>query len=126
VAKTLVLLAVMARHNVQNFIFSSTAAIFGNPVSEAIDENHPQLPINPYGRSKWMIEQLLPDYELAYNLRYVCLRYFNAAGAQPDGSLGERHNPETHLIPLAINASLGRRIGNPTTKVKISSPRKPD
>lgn len=108
VSKTLVLLAAMARHEVRNFIFSSTAAIFGNPVSPAIDENHPQDPINPYGRSKWMVEQLLPDYELAYKLRFVCLRYFNAAGAQPDGSLGERHDPETHLIPLAINAALGR------------------
>lgn len=108
VAKTLVLLAAMVRHNVRCFIFSSTAAIFGNPISPAIDEKHPQSPINPYGRSKWMIEQLLQDYELAYGLRSVCLRYFNAAGAQPDASLGERHEPETHLIPLAIKAALGQ------------------
>lgn len=108
VSKTLVLLAAIARHNVRNFIFSSSAAIFGNPVSPIIDEKHPQSPINPYGRSKWMVEQLLPDYELAYKLQFVCLRYFNAAGAQPDGSIGERHDPETHLIPLAINAALGR------------------
>lgn len=108
VAKTLVLLAAMVRHNVKSFIFSSTAAIFGNPIFPAIDENHPQNPINPYGRSKWMIEQLLQDYDLAYGLRSVCLRYFNAAGAQPDASLGERHEPETHLIPLAIQAALGQ------------------
>jgi UDP-glucose 4-epimerase len=108
VAKTLVLLDAMRRHSVRNLIFSSTAAIFGNPVTESIDEKHPIAPINPYGRSKWMVEQVLPDYELAYKLRYVCLRYFNAAGAQPDGSIGERHEPETHLIPLAINAAMGR------------------
>lgn len=108
VAKTLVLLAAMVRHNVRSFIFSSTAAIFGNPISSSIDEQHPQSPINPYGRSKWMVEQLLHDYELAYGLRSVCLRYFNAAGAQPDASLGERHEPETHLIPLAIKAALGQ------------------
>jgi UDP-glucose 4-epimerase len=108
VGKTLVLLAAMVRHNVKSFIFSSTAAIFGNPISTAIDEKHPQSPINPYGRSKWMIEQLLQDYELAYGLRSVCLRYFNAAGAQPDASLGERHEPESHLIPLAIKAALGQ------------------
>ena len=107
VAKTLVLLSAMVRHNVKSFIFSSTAAIFGNPISPVIDEQHPQSPINPYGRSKWMIEQLLKDYELAYGLQSVCLRYFNAAGAQPDASLGERHEPETHLIPLAIKAALG-------------------
>jgi len=108
VAKTLVLLSAMVRHNVKSFIFSSTAAIFGNPISPVIDEQHPQSPINPYGRSKWMIEQLLQDYELAYGLQSVCLRYFNAAGAQPDASLGERHQPETHLIPLAIKAALGQ------------------
>lgn len=108
VAKTLVVLSAMVRHNVKSFIFSSTAAIFGNPISPVIDERHPQNPINPYGRSKWIIEQLLQDYELAYGLQSVCLRYFNAAGAQPDASLGERHAPETHLIPLAILAALGQ------------------
>jgi UDP-glucose 4-epimerase len=108
VAKTLVLLAAMAQHKVKSFIFSSAAAIFGNPISPTIDEKHPQNPINPYGRSKWMIEQLLQDYEIAYGLRSVCLRYFNAAGAQPDSSLGERHEPETHLIPLTIKAALGQ------------------
>lgn len=108
VGKTLTLPGAMARHGVRHFIFSSTAAIFGNPLRDLIDEAHPQAPINPYGRTKWLVEQLLPDYESAYGIRHVCLRYFNAAGAQPDGSLGERHDPETHLIPLAINAALGR------------------
>lgn len=108
VGKTLTLLGAMARHGVRNFIFSSSAAIFGNPLHDLIDETHSQTPINPYGRSKWIVESLLPDYESAYGIRHVCLRYFNAAGAQPDTSLGERHDPETHLIPLAINAALGR------------------
>ena len=108
VSKTLVLLDAMVRYDVKNFIFSSTAAIFGNPISPVIDENHPKDPVNPYGRSKWMVEQIVLDYELAYKLRFACLRYFNAAGAHSDGSLGERHDPETHLIPLAINAALGQ------------------
>lgn len=108
VGKTLTLLGAMARHGVHNFIFSSTAAIFGNPQHDFIDETHSQVPVNPYGRSKWLVENLLPDYESAYGIRHVCLRYFNAAGAQPDASLGERHDPETHLIPLAINAALGQ------------------
>ncbi|MFK3790817.1 UDP-glucose 4-epimerase GalE [Pseudomonas piscis] len=106
-SKTLALLASMAHHQIKNFIFSSTAAIFGSPTNGAICEAHQTVPINPYGRSKLAVEQLLPDYEQAYGIRHVCLRYFNAAGAQPDGSLGERHEPETHLIPLAINAALG-------------------
>ena len=89
-------------------VFASTAAIFGHPLTHLIDEQHPQSPINPYGRSKWLVENTLTDYEHAYGIRSVCLRYFNAAGAQPDGSLGERHDPETHLIPLAINAALNR------------------
>jgi UDP-glucose 4-epimerase len=105
---TLVLLNAMARHGIPYFIFSSTAAIFGNPVTPLIGETHPQAPINPYGKSKWMIEQLLPDYERAYGIRHVCLRYFNAAGADPDGMLGERHDPETHLIPLALRAAMGK------------------
>ncbi|WP_460047061.1 UDP-glucose 4-epimerase GalE [Pseudomonas sp. S2_H01] len=106
--KTLRLLGCMAANDVRSFIFSSTAAIFGNPVKTSIDEAHQTCPINPYGRSKLLLEQILPDYEQAYGMRYVCLRYFNAAGAQPDGSLGERHQPETHLIPLAINAAMGK------------------
>ncbi len=108
VANTINLLNAMARHQVPYFVFSSTAAIYGNPQYDPIDELHPMAPINPYGRSKWMIEQLLHDYEQAYGLRYVALRYFNAAGADPDGVLGERHVPETHLIPLAIHAAMGK------------------
>ncbi len=111
VSKTINLLNSMARHDVKNFIFSSTAAIFGNPQAGHIDEHHVKAPINPYGRSKLIVEQMLPDYEAAYGIRHACLRYFNAAGAHPDGSLGERHDPETHLIPLAISAALGNTGG---------------
>lgn len=109
VANTLNLLDSMILHGVPNFIFSSTAAIFGEPEYIPIDEKHPKQPINPYGRSKWMVEQILDDFERAYGLKSVCLRYFNAAGADPDGQLGERHDPETHLIPLVLQAASGRR-----------------
>lgn len=108
---TQVLLDAMRRHGVMHFVFSSTAAIFGEPRYTPIDEQHPKEPINPYGRSKWMVEQMLEDYERAYGLKSVCLRYFNAAGADPDGELGERHDPETHLIPLILQAASGRRQG---------------
>lgn len=103
------LLDVMVRHGVNHFIFSSTAAIFGNPVYVPIDEEHPKQPINPYGRSKLMVEQILKDYDSAYGLKSICLRYFNAAGADPEGRLGERHDPETHLIPLVLQAASGKR-----------------
>ncbi|OGT91704.1 MAG: UDP-glucose 4-epimerase GalE [Gammaproteobacteria bacterium RIFOXYA12_FULL_61_12] len=103
------LLDAMNRHGVRRFIFSSTAAIFGEPDYSPIDESHPARPINPYGRSKLMVEGLLDDYSRAYGLRSVSLRYFNAAGADPDGELGERHAPETHLIPLVLQAASGRR-----------------
>jgi UDP-glucose 4-epimerase len=106
---TLNLLDAMRRHNVNHFIFSSTAAIFGEPETVLIDEQHPKHPINPYGRSKLMVEQVLEDYDRAYGLKSVCLRYFNAAGADPSGELGERHEPETHLIPLILQAASGRR-----------------
>ncbi|MBD3815979.1 MAG: UDP-glucose 4-epimerase GalE, partial [Halothiobacillus sp.] len=109
VANTLKLLDAMVRHQVRHFVFSSTAATFGEPRSDRIDESHPQNPINPYGRSKLMVEHLLADYDAAYGLKSVCLRYFNAAGADPEGELGERHNPETHLIPLVLQAASGRR-----------------
>ena len=108
IAASIVLLSEVARAGVGKFIFSSTAAIFGQPAGGAIGTAHRQRPINPYGRSKWVVEQLLPDFEVAYGLRSVCLRYFNAAGAHPDGTIGERHVPETHLIPLAVEAALGR------------------
>lgn len=109
VSNTINLLNAMVRHQVPHFVFSSTAAIFGNPQYMPIDEEHPIAPINPYGRSKWMIEQLLQDYEHAHGLRYISLRYFNAAGADPEGMLGERHDPETHLMPLILQAASGRR-----------------
>jgi UDP-glucose 4-epimerase len=109
VVNTLNLLNAMRVAGVQRFIFSSTAAIFGEPQSATIGETHPQNPINPYGRSKLMVEQALADYDRAYGLKSVCLRYFNAAGADPQGQLGERHEPETHLIPLVLQAASRRR-----------------
>ncbi|MCG2584313.1 UDP-glucose 4-epimerase GalE [Massilia sp. TS11] len=106
---TITLLEAALAHGVQSFIFSSTAAIFGAPQYTPIDEAHPAAPINPYGRSKWMVEQVLADASSAHGLRSVCLRYFNAAGADPEGQLGERHSPETHLIPLLLQVASGRR-----------------
>ncbi|MDP3088403.1 MAG: UDP-glucose 4-epimerase GalE [Methylotenera sp.] len=108
-SNTLNLLDAMVAHNVKHFIFSSTAAVFGEPDYVPIDETHPNRPVNPYGRSKWMVEQVLAEYDHAFGLKSVCLRYFNAAGADPDGELGERHDPETHLIPLILQAASGRR-----------------
>ena len=93
---------------VKHFIFSSTAATFGNPLQTPITEDHPQRPINAYGETKLAIERALPHFERAYGLRSVVLRYFNAAGADPDGVLGEDHHPESHLVPRAIDAALGR------------------
>jgi UDP-glucose 4-epimerase len=109
VSNTLNLLECMQAAGIDQFIFSSTAAIFGTPQRVPIDETHPTQPINPYGRSKLMVEQMLADLDRAHGLRSVCLRYFNAAGADPEGQLGERHNPETHLIPLVLQAASGRR-----------------
>lgn len=108
-ANTLNLLDAMVRHEVKHFIFSSSAAIFGDPRDIRIDEDHPVAPINPYGASKAMVEQILRDYDRAYGLKSVSLRYFNACGADPEGELGERHDPETHLIPLALQSVSGRR-----------------
>jgi UDP-glucose 4-epimerase len=109
VVNTLNLLDAMVAHDVKRFIFSSSAAVYGEPIRVPIDETHPKNPINPYGRSKWMVEQMLADYDRAYGLKSVSLRYFNAAGADPEGRLGERHQPETHLIPLVLQAASGRR-----------------
>jgi len=109
VSNTLSLLDVMVRHKIKNFIFSSTAATFGEPEYAPIDEVHPQNPINPYGSSKLMIERVLQDYASAYGLNSVSLRYFNASGADPEGEIGECHDPETHLIPLILQAASGRR-----------------
>ncbi len=109
VSNTLILLDAMRKHGVGCFIFSSSAAVYGEPLTVPITESHPKNPINPYGRSKWMIEEVLADYDLAYGLRSVCFRYFNAAGADPGGAIGECHTPETHLIPLVLMAASGRR-----------------
>lgn len=109
VTNTLGLLDTMRAHGVNKFIFSSTAATFGEPQYTPMDEQHPQQPINPYGRTKLIVEQALVDYDRAFGLKSVCLRYFNAAGADPEGQLGERHDPETHLIPLVLQAASGRR-----------------
>lgn len=109
VINTLNLLNAMLKHGVKKFIFSSTAAIFGEPSFLPIDELHPKHPVNPYGKSKWIIEQILDDYDLAFGLKSICLRYFNAAGADPHCQLGERHDPETHLIPLLLQVASGRK-----------------
>ncbi|MDC9728579.1 MAG: UDP-glucose 4-epimerase GalE [Methyloprofundus sp.] len=109
ISGTLNLLDVMLRHKVKNLIFSSTAATFGEPEYSPIDENHPQKPINTYGTTKLMVEKILQDYADAYDFNSVCLRYFNACGADPEGELGECHDPETHLIPLILQAASGKR-----------------
>jgi UDP-glucose-4-epimerase GalE len=109
VAATIALLEMVLQKNVSKFIFSSSCATYGEPVEIPITEQHPQNPINPYGRSKLMVEQILDDFARAYELQYVSLRYFNAAGADPDGELGEDHRPETHLIPLVLQTALGQR-----------------
>lgn len=108
VARTLTLLEAMKDHRVGPLIFSSTAAVFGEPEYIPIDEAHRCQPINPYGMSKRMVEHMLADFDRAYGLRSVALRYFNAAGADPEARIGERHEPETHLVPLAVQAALGR------------------
>jgi UDP-glucose-4-epimerase GalE len=109
VAATIDLLEEMVRRKVSRFIFSSSCAVYGAPAWIPLTEDHPRNPINPYGRTKRMVEEILADFEAAYGLRSVSLRYFNAAGADPDGELGEDHRPETHLIPLVLQTALGRR-----------------
>ena len=109
VAHTVELLYAMFRHDVRHFIFSSSAAVYGEPISVPIDEDHPCHPTNPYGETKLAVEQLLADCARAHDLHYVALRYFNAAGADAEGGLGERHAPETHLIPLVLQVALGER-----------------
>ena len=107
VAGTLNLLEAMRKHGVNRLVFSSTAAVFGLPLSDSIDESHPMAPINPYGASKAMVERILADAVQAHGLGSVSLRYFNAAGASADGDIGESHQPETHLIPNILRAALG-------------------
>ena len=109
VVQTLALLDTMLDCGVKQFIFSSTAAVYGDPVESPMTEQHRRLPINPYGKSKLAVENALEDYSRAYGLRSIAFRYFNAAGAHPDGTLGERHEPETHLIPLVLQVASGRR-----------------
>ncbi len=107
VAGTLSVLEAMAAEKVPSFVFSSTCAVFGEPVSTPIAEGHPTRPINAYGETKLAVERALPHYERAYGIHSISLRYFNAAGADPDGDLGEDHRPERHLIPLALEAARG-------------------
>ena len=109
VVATFTLLEAMRAAGCGEIVFSSTCATYGNPVRVPIDEDHPQDPISPYGRTKLHIEHMLEDYSRAYGLRFAALRYFNAAGAAQDGSLGERHDPETHIIPLVLDAAAGLR-----------------
>ena len=111
VVNTLNLVDAMVDNGVRDIVFSSTCATYGEPVKVPIPEDHPQSPVNPYGESKLMVEKILHWYQGAHPLRFAALRYFNAAGADPDGEVGEDHDPETHLIPLAIEAALGSRPG---------------
>lgn len=109
VAGSISLLEAMRRNGCKNIVFSSSCATYGIPERVPIPEDHRQLPINPYGRSKLMIEQIIRDYGSAYGIRYAILRYFNAAGADPQGRIGEDHDPETHLLPILLQTVLGRR-----------------
>jgi UDP-glucose 4-epimerase len=109
VAGTISLLRAAQAAGIDKIVFSSTCATYGVPLSMPMDETHAQLPINPYGRSKLMVEQILKDLDLYQGFRSVILRYFNAAGADPEGRIGEWHSPETHAIPIALDAALGRR-----------------
>ena len=114
VQNTLNLLSCMIDLKILNFIFSSTAAVYGEPESVPISEDQKINPVNPYGQTKAIVENILKDYDKAYCLKFMSLRYFNACGAHPDGTIGERHDPETHLIPLILQAASGRK-----DKVKV-------
>ncbi len=109
VANTLNLLNAMIEHGVHFLVFSSTCAVYGNPVQIPISEDHPLAPISPYGRSKHMVETILEDCSTAHGMQFASLRYFNAAGADPEGEIGEWHEPEAHLIPLVLDAALGKK-----------------
>lgn len=111
VTGSLNLLEAMKQAEVDRLVFSSTAAVYGQPAKDVLDETHPTLPINPYGASKLMVERMLQDAAQAYGLRSVALRYFNAAGADPEGEIGESHSPETHLIPNVLQNALGQSGG---------------
>ena len=114
VVNTLNLLNVMMKYGCKKIIFSSTCATYGEPEKAPITEDMTQNPINPYGATKLMVERIFKDYHKAYGLQYVVLRYFNAAGADPEGEIGESHHPETHLIPLVLDAA---RRARPDIKV---------
>ncbi|PKL83579.1 MAG: UDP-glucose 4-epimerase GalE [Ignavibacteriae bacterium HGW-Ignavibacteriae-3] len=109
VAGSLNLIRLCAQNGIKNFIFSSTCSIYGNPAHVPISEEQPPNPINPYANTKLMIEMILKDFESAFGMKHVALRYFNAAGADPSGLIGESHNPEPHLIPIILNVALGKR-----------------
>lgn len=109
VSNSLTILDVMAENHVQNFIFSSSAAVYGSPKNVPILEEEPIKPVNPYGHSKAIVESVLQNISLSGGLKYISLRYFNAAGADPSGRIGERHNPESHLIPLALQTANNKR-----------------
>jgi UDP-glucose 4-epimerase len=109
VANGLNLLDAMVTHDVRLLVFSSTAAVYGEPQQVPICEEHPKAPLNPYGESKWFFESILRRYTHAHGLRFMALRYFNASGADPAGDIGEDHSPESHLIPIIIQAALGQR-----------------
>ncbi|MEM8505226.1 MAG: UDP-glucose 4-epimerase GalE [Cyanobacteria bacterium P01_D01_bin.1] len=109
VVGTLTLLQAMISANIDKLVFSSTCAIYGVPDSLPVIETHPKSPVNPYGRSKLVVEQMLDDFDCAYGLSSICFRYFNAAGADPSGQLGEDHTPETHLVPLVLEAAANQR-----------------
>jgi UDP-glucose 4-epimerase len=111
VGGSLSLLQAMMEADIRAFVFSSTCATYGRPQYMPLDEAHPQAPINPYGRTKHIVEQALRDFDLCDRMRSVMLRYFNAAGADAEGRIGEWHTPETHAVPLLIEAALGRRQG---------------
>src|SRR5574344_770171 len=106
---TINFLDTMLENNVKNIVFSSTCATYGNPQYMPMDEKHPQVPINPYGKTKFVLENVMEDYNRAYGLNFAALRYFNAAGCDKDGELGESHSPETHLIPLVLKTLTGER-----------------
>jgi len=110
VAGSLTLIEAARDHGIDRVVFSSSCATYGVPVAARINEQTPQQPINPYGASKLMVERMLWDFDAAHGMRSILLRYFNAAGADPEGEIGEDHDPETHLIPLALDAASGRRI----------------
>ncbi|OGI04245.1 MAG: UDP-glucose 4-epimerase GalE [Candidatus Melainabacteria bacterium RIFOXYA12_FULL_32_12] len=109
VVNTLNLLKVMLEKDVKKFVFSSSCATYGDPLYVPIDEKHSQNPINPYGKTKLMIENILKDYDKAYGMKYMMLRYFNASGADNEANIGESHDPETHLIPLVLQTAMGQR-----------------